>query len=149
MTIERYFDKYHPAFPILDEQSFIELYKSGDKLSPALTCEFFALSLILWQHSSTLKKFPKPDTQFIWNLAVEAMQHDFMAPGLSTVYSVILDMMGRPVLSVIMNTMNIGRAVCLAQSLGLNRDPTNWRRPKSEKALRIRLWWAVVINDRW
>ncbi|KAF9892150.1 hypothetical protein FE257_002556 [Aspergillus nanangensis] len=147
--VRLYFEKWHPAFPILDEQSFMELYKSGDKLSPALTCEFFALSLILWQHSPMLRQFPKPNTQFIWNLAIEAMQHDFMAPGLSTVYSVVLDMMGRPALGVLMNTMNNGRAVCLAQSLGLNRDPTHWRRQKSEKALRIRLWWAVIINDRW
>ncbi|THC88508.1 hypothetical protein EYZ11_012042 [Aspergillus tanneri] len=147
--IRLYFEEIHPAFPILDSQSFLELYRSGDKLSPALTCEFFALSLILWQHSPSLRQFPKPDSHFIWNLAVEALQQDFLAPGLSTVFAVVLDMMGRPVYSVLANTINNGRAVALAQSLGLNRDPTKWKRPASEKSLRIRLWWAVVIHDRW
>lgn len=80
---------------------------------------------------------------------MEALQQDFLAPALSTMYSVLLDMGGRPIYSMLVNTINNGRAVTLAQTLGLNRDPTNWRRPKSEKSLRIRLWWAVVIHDRW
>ncbi|KAE8144161.1 fungal-specific transcription factor domain-containing protein [Aspergillus avenaceus] len=147
--VRLYFEESHMAFPILDEQLFLELYKSGDKLSPVLTCDFFAFALILWHHSPVLRQFPKPDAYFIWNLAVEALQQDFLAPGLSTVYSVIMDMTGRPVISMLGNTINNGRAVILAQSLGLNRDPTNWRRSKSEKSLRIRLWWAVVIHDRW
>lgn len=72
-----------------------------------------------------------------------------MAPGLSTVYSAILEMMGRPIFSVLGNDVNNGRTVSLANSLGLHRDPSNWRRSSTEKSLRIRLWWAVLINDRW
>ncbi|QMW30216.1 hypothetical protein G4B84_005551 [Aspergillus flavus NRRL3357] len=147
--VRLYFEEIHPAFPLLDEQLFMELYKAGDKLSPVLVCYFFSVSLILWHHSPVLRQFPKPDVYFIWNLAVEALQQDFLAPALSTMYSVLLDMGGRPIYSMLVNTINNGRAVTLAQTLGLNRDPTNWRRPKSEKSLRIRLWWAVVIHDRW
>ncbi|GAB1191060.1 hypothetical protein APSETT444_000229 [Aspergillus pseudonomiae] len=149
LTLIRYFEEIHPAFPLLDEQLFMELYKAGDKLSPVLVCYFFSVSLVLWHHSPMLRQFPKPDVYFIWNLAVEALQQDFLAPALSTMYSVLLDMGGRPIYSMLVNTINNGRAVTLAQTLGLNRDPTNWRRPKSEKSLRIRLWWAVVIHDRW
>ncbi|KNG81204.1 hypothetical protein ANOM_010168 [Aspergillus nomiae NRRL 13137] len=147
--VRLYFEEIHPAFPLLDEQLFMELYKAGDKLSPVLVCYFFSVSLVLWHHSPMLRQFPKPDVYFIWNLAVEALQQDFLAPALSTMYSVLLDMGGRPIYSMLVNTINNGRAVTLAQTLGLNRDPTNWRRPKSEKSLRIRLWWAVVIHDRW
>ncbi|KAE8335657.1 hypothetical protein BDV24DRAFT_171147 [Aspergillus arachidicola] len=147
--VRLYFEEIHPAFPLLDEQLFMELYKAGDKLSPVLVCYFFSVSLILWHHSPVLRQFPKPDIYFIWNLAVEALQQDFLAPALSTMYSVLLDMGGRPIYSMLVNTINNGRAVTLAQTLGLNRDPTNWRRPKSEKSLRIRLWWAVVVHDRW
>ncbi|KAE8139974.1 fungal-specific transcription factor domain-containing protein [Aspergillus pseudotamarii] len=147
--VRLYFEEIHPAFPLLDEQLFMELYKAGDKLSPVLVCYFFSVSLILWHHSPVLRQFPKPDVYFIWNLAVEALQQDFLAPALSTMYSVLLDMGGRPIYSMLVNTINNGRAVTLAQTLGLNRDPTNWRRPRSEKSLRIRLWWAVVIHDRW
>ncbi|KAF7593003.1 hypothetical protein BBP40_012162 [Aspergillus hancockii] len=147
--VRLYFEEIHPAFPMLDEQLFMELYKAGNKLSPVLSCYFFAVSLILWHHSPFLAQFPKPDPEFIWNLAVEALQQDFLVPGLSTMYSVLLDMTGRPICSMIVNTINNGRAATLAQALGLNRDPTNWKRPKSEKSLRIRLWWAVIIHDRW
>ncbi|KAB8076640.1 fungal-specific transcription factor domain-containing protein [Aspergillus leporis] len=147
--VRLYFEDIHPAFPILDEHLFLELYKAGSKLSPVLSCYFFAVSLILWHHSPVLTQFPKPDPDFIWNLAVEGLQQDFLIPGLSTMYSVLLDMTGRPICSMIVNTVNNGRAATLAQALGLNRDPTNWKRPKSEKSLRIRLWWAVIIHDRW
>ena len=149
-NIRRYFLKFHPAFPVLDQRAFLEIFEHGyDKVSPALICEFFALTLTLWDCSDVLKKHPKPDCQFIWNLAVEALQQDFLAPGLSTICSVLLDMTGRPIFSVLGNTINNGRAVALARSLGLNRDPTNWKRPTSEKALRIRLWWAILIHDYW
>ncbi|KAE8393677.1 fungal-specific transcription factor domain-containing protein [Aspergillus alliaceus] len=147
--VRLYFEEIHPAFPLLDEQLFMELYKVGDKLSPVLVCYFLAMCLLLWHQSPLLRQFPKPDTFFIWNLAVEALQQDFLAPTMSTMYSVLLDLTGRPIYSMLVNTVNNGRAVTLAQTLGLNRDPTHWRRPKSEKSLRIRLWWAVVIHDRW
>jgi hypothetical protein len=145
----RYFEKFHPAFPILDQKTFLEIYERGDKISPPLLCEFFALSLTLWEHSDILRQYPKPDPHFVWNLAVESLQQDFLAPGLSTIYSVLFDMTGRPIFSILGNTINNGRAVALARSLGLNRDPTNWKRPDSEKVLRVRLWWAILIHDYW
>ena len=120
-----------------------------EQLSPTLLCDFFALSLTLWNHSPVLRQHPQPDPQFIWNLAVEALQHDFVAPGLSTVSAVLLDLTGRPVSSVLGNTLNNARAVALAQTLGLHRNPSDWQRPDSEKSIRIRLWWAVLIHDRW
>ncbi|KAF3393794.1 hypothetical protein F1880_004779 [Penicillium rolfsii] len=147
--VKLYFEKFHPAFPILDQKTFLEIYERSDKISPPLFCEFFALSLTLWDHSDLLRQYPKPDPHFICNIAVESLQQDFLAPGLSTIYSVLFDMTGRPIFSILGNTINNGRSVALARSLGLNRDPTNWKRPDSEKVLRIRLWWAVLIHDYW
>ncbi|KAJ9483219.1 hypothetical protein VN97_g10193 [Penicillium thymicola] len=43
----------------------------------------------------------------------------------------------------------VGTAVALSNALGLNRDPSSWDISKLEKALRIRIWWLVVIHDRW
>ncbi|KAJ5171876.1 hypothetical protein N7492_004469 [Penicillium capsulatum] len=147
--LRSYFRVFHPAFPILDERAFSEIFKNGQgKISPALFCELFATTLTLWDYSG-LHKDPKPDYQFIWNLAVEALNQDFLAPGLSTICSVLLDMTGRPIFSVIGNTVNNGRAIALGRSLGLNHDPRKWKRPGSEKSLRIRLWWAILIHDYW
>lgn len=112
-------------------------------------CEIYALSLTQWNYSDKLKRSPQPDAEFVWNLAVESLQEDFLAPGMSTVYAAVLDMMGRPIFSVVGNAINNGRTVVLANSLGLHRNPTGWKRPTVEKNLRIRLWWAVLIHDRW
>ncbi len=114
-----------------------------------MLCEFFAVALTVWNQSDELKRHLKPDCKFVWNLAVEALQQDFLAPGLSTICSVLLDMSGRPVAGVLGNTINNGRAVALARSLGLNHNPQHWKRPSAEKALRIRLWWATLIHDYW
>ncbi|KAL2872815.1 transcription factor domain-containing protein [Aspergillus lucknowensis] len=146
--LDLYFKHIHPAFPVFDQDSFTQLYHQ-DKVSPTLICDFFALSLILWNHSPTLRKVPQPDTFFVWNLAVEALQQDFLAPGISTLYAVVLDLLGRPVYSVLGNAINNGRAVSLAFSLGLNRNPCGWKRPAIEIELRRRLWWAVLIHDYW
>ncbi|KAL4870092.1 hypothetical protein BDV12DRAFT_207991 [Aspergillus spectabilis] len=131
-----------------EQDSFTQLWREN-KVSPTLTCDFFALSQILWHHSPTLRKVPPPDPFFVWNQATEALQQDFQAPGLSTLYAVVLDLVGRPICSVVGNAINTGRAVSLALSLGLNRNPSQWKRPAIERDLRMRLWWAVLIHDHW
>jgi hypothetical protein len=43
----------------------------------------------------------------------------------------------------------MGLAVAFANALGLNRDPSNWNISPSEKQVRIRIWWLVVVQDCW
>lgn len=43
----------------------------------------------------------------------------------------------------------VGTAVALSNALGLNRDPSSWNISPLEKSLRTRIWWLVVIHDRW
>lgn len=43
----------------------------------------------------------------------------------------------------------VGTAVALANALGLHRDPSGWGISSLERSLRIRLWWLVLIHDRW
>ncbi|KAM0166001.1 hypothetical protein ACHAQE_001860 [Botrytis cinerea] len=149
-VVNLYFRHIHPSFPIIDEHSFNQLYSKGDKsLSPALMCDILASSLVHWRQSPGLKPFPVPDQRYCWNLAVESLQGDFLAPGLSTLYAALLDLSGRPVVSITGNTLTSGRTVALAHSLGLNRDPSRWRISDHEKNLRTRLWWGVLIHDRW
>lgn len=112
-------------------------------------CDILASSLVHWRQSPGLKPFPVPDQRYCWNLAVESLQGDFLAPGLSTLYAALLDLSGRPVVSITGNTLTSGRTVALAHSLGLNRDPSRWRISDHEKNLRTRLWWGVLIHDRW
>ncbi len=40
-------------------------------------------------------------------------------------------------------------AVSLGNACGLNRDPTAWNLAPSEKQFRVRIWWLLVVYDRW
>ncbi|OKL55516.1 hypothetical protein UA08_09202 [Talaromyces atroroseus] len=145
-----YFDNIHPPFPVLDESAVIETF-SREGLPYTLVCEIYAVSLILWKTSKTISATGRqtPDVRYMWNLAVSAMNDDFIAPDLSTVLSCILDLLGRPITSITYNAVNVGRVVALAQSLGLNRNPLNWDLAARQKNLRIRTWWGILIHDQW
>lgn len=150
LTIRSYFDNIHPAFPILDEKTVREAY-NRDGLPYTLICEIYAVSLLLWNTSPTIyeTRRPLPDIKYMWNLAVSAMNEDFLAPNFSTILACILDLFGRPITSITYNAVNIGRVVSLSLSLGLNRNPTNWNLDFRQKSLRIRTWWGVLIHDTW
>lgn len=145
-----YFDFLHPCFPILDEETFSQLWLKDDgRISPTLICDIYAISAPFWEQSDVLRRQPRPDLHFLWNNAVTALKDDFMEPTISTLLAALLDMMGRPVGAVTGNIVNSGRVVTLAQSLGLHRDPTPWHSSKHEKNMRIRVWWGVFIHDSW
>ncbi|KAL4802605.1 fungal-specific transcription factor domain-containing protein [Aspergillus unguis] len=145
-----YFENIHPPFPILDEKTVLEAYQQ-DGLPYALACEIYACSLLLWKTSPKIMSTgrPVPDIRYMWNLTVSAMNDDFLSPNFSTVLACILDLLGRPITSITYNAVNIGRIVALAQSLGLNRNPSTWGLDPRQKSLRIRTWWGIFIHDQW
>ncbi|KAJ5630303.1 uncharacterized protein N7484_010403 [Penicillium longicatenatum] len=119
-------------------------------MSSALLCNLYANSLIYWKDSPKLRGGRTPDVRFIWNQANEALHSElFLSPGLSTVMSIILNVCGRPSTSMFGNGGMVGTAVALSNALGLNRDPSGWSISPLEKSLRIRIWWLVVLHDRW
>jgi hypothetical protein len=83
------------------------------------------------------------------SLVSGALQEAFGRPQLSTVAASLVFLNKRPVASVISNSMNLAQTVSLAHCLGLNRDPTLWSIPDSEKHLRTGLWWGLLIHDTW
>lgn len=141
----RFLEKFHPCFPILDEKRLIEAPKS---CSPTLICGIYAIALLFWNEADFTANRARPDSQFAWNLAVTSLQED-LAPGLSKLQAVLIDLTGRPIYSLTGNVINNGRCVNLAYSLGLNRDPTQWELSEEDKYLRIRLWWGILIHDTW
>ena len=145
-----YFDRVHPAFPILDQQAAVDAYRH-DTLPHALVCEIYAASLTFWKTSKRILSTgrPPPDVAYMWNIAVSALHEDFLSPSFSTVLACILDLLGRPTTSITYNSLNVGRVVALSQSLGLNRNPSNWSLNHRQKSLRIRAWWGVLIHDTW
>lgn len=146
----RYFDVVHPCFPVIDETSFWSLRrKDPRRISPTLLCDLYAVALAYWDCSKKLRGHSRPDIQFIWNQTVLALRDDFMAPSMATIHAALLDMLGRPIYHITGNIVNAGRTVNLAHSQGLHRDPSKWRVTDSEKKLRTKVWWALVIHDHW
>jgi hypothetical protein len=61
----------------------------------------------------------------------------------------ILNIGGREVTSLIGNGVLFASSIAMAHSLGLNHSPTPWEIPQSEKNLRMKIWWALLIHDKW
>ncbi|OJZ82376.1 hypothetical protein ASPFODRAFT_74594 [Aspergillus luchuensis CBS 106.47] len=139
------------CFPVFDEVSFMNAYCTRkEEVSPALLCNLYANSLIYWDNSPQLRSTRTPDIRYIWNQANEALHSElFLCPGISTVLAMLLNVCGRPSTSIFGNGGMVGTAVALSNALGLNRDPSQWSISALEKRFRIRVWWLVVIHDRW
>ncbi|PYI02696.1 hypothetical protein BO78DRAFT_376485 [Aspergillus sclerotiicarbonarius CBS 121057] len=150
-VVDLFFEYANTSFPVFDEASFLNVYSTHkEKISPALLCNLYANSLIYWNNSPKLRSIRSPDIRYIWNQANEALHSElFLSPGISTVMAMLLNVCGRPSTSIFGNGGMVGTAVALSNALGLNRDPSNWTISPLEKRFRIRIWWLIVIHDRW
>lgn len=146
-----FFEKINTRLPLLDAKSFKNQYKHAkDKMSPGLLACLYAHNLIYWQSASEHFRHHKPDGRFIWNLANDALYTELhLSPGISTITAILLNVGGRPTTSLVGNGVQLGAAVSLAHSLGLNRNPLPWDLPESEKLLRAKIWWSLQIHDKW
>ncbi|KAL2814540.1 fungal-specific transcription factor domain-containing protein [Aspergillus cavernicola] len=149
--VRLFLDRFNAAFPIFDGEAFWEAYVSDLPGEPpaSLLCQVYSMSLVHWKNTPKLACHPKPDVRYAVNLTVAALHEEFSAPGLSTISAALIDLTGRPIFSMTGNAISSGRMVSLAHCLGLNRDPSNWKLSQQEQNQRVRLWWAVVIHDRW
>ncbi|KAF4958736.1 hypothetical protein FSARC_10927 [Fusarium sarcochroum] len=106
--------------------------------------------LAFWKSDPVLAQERRPDERFIWNLASEALFSELrLCPGIYTIAAVLLNVGGRPSTLLFNNAGQLGFAVSVAFAMGLNRDPSSWDIPEQEKKLRRRVWWALLIHDRW
>jgi hypothetical protein len=151
ITIRRYLRKANPCLPLLDESSFRAQYMNArHRISPALLANLYAHSLTFWQHDPVLARERCPDARFVWNLAIEASYSELHASaGISTVKALLLDVGGRPTTSMTGNGVRLSSAISLCHSLGLNRNPLPWDIPQAEKHLRMKIWWSILLHDRW
>ncbi|PYH69156.1 uncharacterized protein BO88DRAFT_443804 [Aspergillus vadensis CBS 113365] len=146
-----FFEYANICFPVFDEASFMNACCTRKaEISPALLCNLYANSLIYWNNTPQLRLTRTPDIRYIWNQANEALHSElFLCPGISTILAMLLNVCGRPSTSIFGNGGMVGTAVALSNALGLNRDPSQWNISALEKGFRIRIWWLVVIHDRW
>ncbi|KAJ5450940.1 hypothetical protein N7491_000122 [Penicillium cf. griseofulvum] len=149
--IDIYLKKINPCLPLLEESSFRAQYTNArHRISPALLACLYAHVLTQWQHDPLLSRERCPDVRFVWNLAIEASYSELHASaGISTIKAILLDVGGRPTTSMTGNGVRLGSAVALCHSLGLNRNPLPWDIPQAEKHMRMKIWWSILLHDRW
>lgn len=146
-----YFSKVNRCFPLLDETSFRRQYSENkDRISSALLAALYAHTTTFWRTSPVLSRHRCPDSRFIWNLANEAIYSElYVSPGMSIIEAILLNVGGRPITSLIGNGVLLGSANAMAHSLGLNHNPLPWEIPQSEKNLRMKIWWVLLVLDKW
>ncbi|ADV20528.1 hypothetical protein I305_06017 [Cryptococcus gattii E566] len=137
-----------PAIPIINfkrlENSCMGLQSSGP-VPYALLSGIIAHSIHYIPEIISLRKY-------LWQEALLALDDEYRQPRLSTLQLALLQMYSRPQ-EVGENsgqiTIAVGRAIGAAHLLGLHIDPTNWSLPHWETSLRKRIWWALLIQDKW
>ncbi|KAI3528316.1 fungal specific transcription factor domain-containing protein [Colletotrichum filicis] len=150
-VVQLFFEKPNRCFPLLDRQSFEKRFAEDRRhISPALLASLYAHTMTYWAQSPELVTQHRPDTRFIWNQANDALYSEMhLSPGISTLLAILLNIAGRPLTSIIGNGLQLGSAISLAHSLGLNRDSSDWDIPEAEKLLRTKIWWAIFVYDKW
>ncbi|TQV97779.1 N-terminal binuclear Zn cluster-containing/DNA binding domain-containing protein [Cordyceps javanica] len=149
--IDEYFHRINSCMPLLDEDSFRrQLQENREKISPSLLACLYAHMAVYCGNSTLIADRSWPDGRFIWNLANEALYSELhLSPGVSIIAAILLNVGGRPATSLIGNGVLLSSAVSIAHSLGLNYNPLGWNIPESEKHLRINIWWALFVQDKW
>ncbi|EXM13221.1 hypothetical protein FOTG_18323 [Fusarium oxysporum f. sp. vasinfectum 25433] len=144
ILVEMFVTDIHPCFPILDPTTLrqnLSNPESDSQVSPALLCCSYASTLTFWKTNPVLSKERLPDQRFIWNLANEALFSELrLCPSIHTIAAILFNVGGRPSTLPFNNTGQLGFAVSIAFSMGLNRDPSAWDIPEEEKNLRKRIW---------
>lgn len=123
--------------------------KHREELPPSFLCNLFAFTLSYWDFSQTLSVYSKPDQDYAWQIALSANIADAQKRDITTVISTVLNIAGRPSTNLTGNATNVARIVALSHGMGLNHDPSDWKISSDEKRIRLKVWWAVLIHDRW
>ncbi|CEH16928.1 hypothetical protein CBOM_03012 [Ceraceosorus bombacis] len=84
-----------------------------------------------------------------WGANLNALIEQFNSTTLVTLQVACADLAGRPSINTSGNMMSLMQAVGTAHMLGLHLDPTSWALSREERDVRIRIWWAIVIHDKW
>lgn len=143
--VELYLENLHPCLPLLDEQRLRSLFSKRSTLPKTFLVVFVAYMAFYWrkQHDTVI------DVDFAWQAVVEAMNGDSQRSDMYSLLAIALCIAGRPSVGVVHNTGNVARITALAHSVGMNHDCSEWSLSASEKDARCKLWWTILIHDRW
>ncbi|KAJ7161022.1 hypothetical protein C8R46DRAFT_1106262 [Mycena filopes] len=84
-----------------------------------------------------------------WKITTLTNRAQSRSARVSTIQANLLDLDGRPSLNPTGNSLLLGQTIAAARLMGLHLDCSSWLIPKWEKSLRVKLWWAVLQQDKW
>jgi hypothetical protein len=146
-----------PSLPILSRSLILPDVETFVKEGPTgLLAGIYALSLpfAAWDESLCLHNaYSPPNITDLWKITHTSLQRQLQFPSLVTVqaYLVLLNYLPFDPVSVENpSAWSMAAAMlAMAQSLGLNADPSHWNLPAWEIRLRRRLWWTVLVQHTW
>lgn len=140
-----YFRIVHPSWPILHKEVFLEKYaRSYKEFSSPLLAVVYLLALNYWSYDNSLNTATKPDSDKLAALAKKSLMSSIHRPKLSTVQAGLL---------LLQHTEQdpaelTAQLVHIGHGLGLHLDCSNWAIPNWETGLRVRLGWALFLQDQ-
>ncbi|GAA6003458.1 hypothetical protein JCM10207_000342 [Rhodosporidiobolus poonsookiae] len=143
-----------PALPILDTSRFI----NSDPATLIAHGVSYGLLTSLLAHSTCYVTDIRSHHKTLWRSLLTLLEDEYRQPTLQTIQVALIVINSRPAINVGQNTIAMGRStpdklctqlISAGQLLGLHLDPAQWRISPAERVLRKRLWWAIVLTDKW
>ena len=157
----RLFYKYvQPYFPVLRREggNFVRdedgVREPSSVPTSLLACIYgHALPFCPWDEKLCVDVYTPPSADALFRIAWLACLPTFHTPSLATLQTLLLLVQRRPTNKHVSDTpfkgVIMSAAITIAQSLGINRDPSDWPLPAWEIKQRRRLAWATFIQDKW
>lgn len=157
LTQPRYFRFIFESLPILSRSLVLQDIEVFVAEAPTgLLAGIYALAspFTAWDEKLCLSSaYSKPSIDALWKISYTCLQRELHFPKLSTVQIFILLINHMPFDTAVVESPFFwslaASMLAMAQSLGLNIEPTGWNLPPWEIRLRRRLWWAVVVEHTW
>ncbi|KAB2574569.1 putative transcriptional regulatory protein [Lasiodiplodia theobromae] len=154
--IRLFFRYVQPYFPVLSYERIVRTMDCDPSTIP--TCLLaaiygHALPFCVFDDRLCVEVYKPPSSDDLFQLAWQSALPQYHTPSLSVVQTLLLLVQRRPTNRHVADTpfkwTMMAEIFALAQTLGLNIDPSNWSIPHWERRLRRRLAWAVYVQDKW
>ncbi|CAG9946115.1 unnamed protein product [Clonostachys rosea f. rosea IK726] len=155
--VRLYFRFVFESLPVLSRSCILQNESAFVETAPVgLLAAIYALALpfISFDEQFCLNNaYTKPSSDTLWQIAYANLQKELHFPKLATLQLCILLINHYPFDPVSVDTPFVWSMACsmlgIAQTLGLNVDPSAWNLPRWEIRLRRRLWWCVFVDHTW
>ncbi|EXJ86304.1 hypothetical protein A1O3_03255 [Capronia epimyces CBS 606.96] len=147
--MSNYFEHIEPCFPLTDEHYIMTRIQNRSTLPQTFLVILVSHALFYWDLSPTLTAYVRPDQDLAWQTSVALNAASLQKGDIATISTICIGTSGRPYQRLVHNVANVARTVALAYTIGLNHDCSEWKIRDLEKRLRWKLWWGLLIQDRW